>query len=246
MENGLKNFFIKIGMEMKNEKLQFTENEEVNCFLNNIKDFPHAYILGCFMNRQCPAERVWSIPYEIKEELGDFSMKTLVSTSLQDYTEIFNNRNLHRYNNTMARVFYKAIQRIHHEYKDDVSMIWKGKPSSRDVVNKLLEFYGVGIKISTMTANILVRQFEVELSDYRSIDVSPDALVRRVMERMGLIEKRAPKNQIISIGREINPEYPGIIDYPLWNVGKEYCPSVGIPNCEECYLKEYCEFYRTR
>lgn len=245
MEGKVKIFLLEKGIEKKDVKVHFSGNKEVDELINDIEHYPHAYVLACFMDRQVKAEKAWSIPYEIKEELCDFSMKTLVSTSLQDYTEIFNNRNLHRYNNTMARVFHKAIQRIHAEYKDDVSQIWKGKPGSAEVVNKFMEFDGVGIKIATMAANILVRQFGIELSDYHFIDVSPDTQVRKVFLKLGLITKKASMDQIIGVAREINPDYPGIVDGFLWEVGRKYCSKGNNPQCENCYLKSHCKFYKT-
>ena len=42
----------------------------------------------------------------------------------------------------------------------------------------------MGIKIATMNANILVRQFKIEFSDYYSIDISSDIHVRRILKRL--------------------------------------------------------------
>ncbi len=191
------------------------------------------------MDRQIKAETAWMIPYKICQVFGDFSMKTLISKSKSDYVNAFRNNKLHRFVDKMGEVFYEAVQRIHRDYADDASNIWKGKPSSATVVYRFLEFDGVGVKIATMATNILARQYKVEFSDYYSIDVSPDVHVRRVMYRMGLVEKNANNDKIIYKARELCPEFPGIIDYSLWQLGRDTCKA-GKADCENCLVKKEC------
>ena len=63
-----------------------------------------------------------------------------------------------------------------------------------------------------MAANILARQFRIQFSDYYSVDISPDTHIVRVLKRTGIVSKDANKNMIIFKARELNPEFPGIID----------------------------------
>ncbi len=63
---------IKVLKEKGNElfkkppkNIKFTKNKEPDKLLNNLKDFPHAFVLACLMDRQIKAERAWLIPYEI-------------------------------------------------------------------------------------------------------------------------------------------------------------------------------------
>jgi hypothetical protein len=52
------------GNELLNEppkNIKFTKNEEADKLLNNLKDFPHAFVLACVMDRQIKAERAWLI-----------------------------------------------------------------------------------------------------------------------------------------------------------------------------------------
>lgn len=244
MEKEVKTFLLNKANEKKEIKVHFTEDDRVNGLINDLEHYPHAYVLACFMDRQVKAEKAWSIPYYVKEALGDFSMQTLVNTTRKRYIEIFKEKNLHRFNEKMADVFFSGVKRIHDVYYDDVTKIWKGRPGSAEVVNKFMEFEGVGIKIATMTANILVRQFEIELSEYHFIDVSPDIQVRKVFGKLGLIQKGASQEQIIGVAREINPDYPGIVDGILWEVGRTYC-KYNKPDCDKgCYLRDGCKFYK--
>lgn len=233
---------LRKGREFFNQphkKIAFTENSEADALLNNLKDYPHAFVLGCLMDRQMKAENAWLIPYKISQEIGGFKIKKLISLKRDKIKEIFKRKNLHRFNDAMAEIFYFAIQKIHRDYKDDASNIWKGKPKSATVVRRFLEFRGAGIKIASMAANILAREFKIPMRDYICIDISPDRHVLRVFRRLGLIYKNATIDELIYCAKELNPEYPGILDFPAFDIGRNYCHQRK-PDCKNCYLEKYC------
>lgn len=214
---------------------------EKNNLVSDLEKYPHAFVLACAMDRQITAERAWSIPYQIKTILGTFEIEDLYKIKLDEYKKIFNENKLHRFNEPMAEVFYNAVHKIVDEYNSDASNIWNGNPSSATVVSRFLDFDGMGIKISTMATNILSRDFKVSLSDYYSIDVSPDVHVKRVFKRMGLIKKKDVQNidKIIYKARSINPEFPGLIDLTCWKLGKDVCRPTN-PKCDVCLFKNEC------
>lgn len=221
------------------KKIEFTKNLEADELLNNLKRYPHAFILACVMDRQIKAERAWLIPYEISKEIGGFNFSKLLSLKLTTIENIFKRKKLHRFNDIMAKNFYLAIQKIHQHYNDDASNIWKNKPKSAAVVRRFLEFKGIGIKIATMTANSLAREFKIPMRDYICIDISPDVHVKRVFKRLGFISKDASNDELIYCARELNPEYPGIFDFSAWEIGRNWCHPKK-PDCKNCYLNKYC------
>jgi endonuclease-3 len=219
--------------------VHLVEDQEANSFLNDLVNFPHAYVLACCMDRQVKAEIAWMIPIRLRKIIGDFSIETLDNISLEEYLTIFNENTLHRFNDIMAKVFYSVVKRIVRDYDGDASKIWVGKPSSAAVVYRFLQFDGVGIKIATMATNILARQFKVPFSDYYSIDISPDVHILRVLRRSGLVDKDASIDSIIYKARELCPEFPGIIDFSCWEIGRKWCRPRN-PNCEECIIEKEC------
>ena len=220
----------------------FYGGEEADRLLNDFDNYPHAFVLGALMDKQVPAERAWAIPYKVYKELGNFDIDFLASISLDEYKEMFTKGGYHRFNNDCATEFYEAIHKIKNDYDGDASKIWKGNPTSKTIVRRFREFKGAGPKISTMAANILIRQFKIPISDYEAIDVSVDVQVEKVMARLGLVSKDPTKQEIIDKAREMNPEYPGLIDRTLWKVGREYCDNTN-PKCDECPLKNECKYY---
>lgn len=235
---------VTIGKERFNNPEQHSvhlvDDKVQNDFLNDIENTPQAYVLACLMDRQVKAERAWSIPYKIRTIIGSFEIDDLASVSLDEYKEIFNNNTLHRFNDTMAGVFYSAVHDIQNKYDGDASRIWSNKPSSAKVVYEFLQFKGSGKKIATMAANILAHQFKVPFSDYYSIDISRDVHIVRVMKRIGLINHNADLDSVIYKARELNPEFPGIIDFSCWEIGRTWCRPNN-PNCRECIIYNACK-----
>ncbi|MEO0128604.1 MAG: iron-sulfur cluster loop [candidate division WOR-3 bacterium] len=219
--------------------VHFVNYEKANNFLNDLKNYPHAFVLACLMDRQMKAEKAWMIPFKIYELLKDFKISTLSVIKLETYIKIFNEHKLHRFNDTMAKIFYQAVLDLKNKYNGNASLIWEGRPSSSTVVYRFLEFKGSGIKIATMAVNILARQFRIPFSDYYSIDISPDIHIRRVMKRMGLVPKDANNEMIIYKARELYPEFPGIIDFSCWEIGRNWCKP-GNPDCNNCIVNDEC------
>ena len=225
--------------EQPRRKIEFTKNLEANDLLNDIENFPHAFVLACIMDRQIKVEKAWMIPYEISKEIGGFEFSRLLQFDEGYFLDLFSRKKLHRLVKNMARYFYLGIQKIHRDYENDASNIWKDNPKSATIVRRFLEFEGVGIKIATMAANILARDFKVPMSDYICIDISPDTHVKRVFKRLGFISKNASNDELIYCARELNPKYPGIFDLPCWEIGRNWCRPQK-PQCENCYLNDYC------
>jgi endonuclease III len=222
------------------QKVHFVDDEDANNLLNDIVKNPHVYVLACLMDRQIKAEKAWIIPNKIFNILNTHNIADLSKIPLSEYVSIFKNNKLHRFNEDMAEIFYYGIQQITKKYDGDAAKIWNDKPSSALVVYRFLEFKGCGIKIATMATNILARQYKIEFSDYYSIDISPDTHIMRVMKRMGYVSKNSNREMVIYKARELYPEFPGIIDFSCWEIGRNFCKSIK-PDCNNCIVRMQCK-----
>lgn len=221
------------------EPFKFTNEIEVDEKLNDLENYPHHFVLACVMDRQIKAERAWKIPYSISLKINDSSFTGFLKLSENDLLKLFKENSLHRFNETMAKCFYKAIQKIHQDYNDKASLIWKENLRSGTIAQRFLQFEGIGIKIASMATNILAREFRIPMKDKMGIDISPDVHVRRVFTRLGLISKNSSNDELIYCARELNPSYPGIFDPSAWEIGREWCRPQN-PSCNYCYLNESC------
>ncbi len=219
---------------------QWADSLWANGLLNDLATYPHAFVLACIMDRQVRAEIAWFVPFRIAEKIGGFSMQELRSLSRAEVKQLMTEPEpLHRFVDKMTDHFWSAVQRIDHRYGGDATRIWAGKPPSAEVVYRFLEFDGVGPKIASMAANILAREFKVPFADYYSIDISADVHVRRVFGRLSLCAPEATVEQVIYKARALYPVFPGIIDLPVWEIGRQWCkPSE--PVCAGCYMRDIC------
>ncbi len=220
--------------------VHFTKIREADELLNDLAKHPHAFVLACVMDRQIKAEKAWVIPYKFQEKLRTFSFSELRKLTQKQIQHLMTKPDpLHRFPEEMSKNFYAAVELISEKYAGNAANIWRERPSSAELVYRFLEFRGIGQKIGTMAANILVRDFKILLSDYFSIDVSVDVQVRRVLARLGLVEPDDTIERIVYRARALHPEFPGLLDFPAWEIGRNWCRPSN-PLCEECYMKSAC------
>lgn len=230
----------KILFDSEKKFMQFTRNRQADILLNDLDNYPHAFVLACVMDRQIKAEKAWLIPHLISEKIGGFFFEILMRLSKDDIRQLMSYPEpLHRFVDTMANYFYLGIHRIKNQYNGNASNIWLGNLSSAEVVYRFLEFEGIGPKIASMAANILARRFKIPFADYYSIDISADVHIKRVFGRLNLCSVNATPEQVIYKARALYPEFPGMMDYPCWEIGRKYCKPVN-PECSGCFMNDIC------
>lgn len=242
-EEAIRDRLVEHGKKLFNaprQPIQFTNVAESNALLNDLDTTPHAFVLACVMDRQIKAERAWLIPYRILEKLEGFSMEILHRLSREDVYRLMSQPvPLHRFVEKMSGHFHSAVELIYKRYEGNAACIWSESPSSAEVVYRFLEFDGVGPKIASMAANILAREFKIPFADYFSIDISADVHIRRVFARLSLCAVDATPEQVIYKAKALYPTFPGIMDFPCWEVGRNWCKARN-PECKSCYMSDLC------
>jgi endonuclease III len=242
-ENAIRERLVEHGQELfraPKRLIEFTQRHDADVLLNDLATHPHAFVLACVMDRQIRAERAWLIPYEISQTLGGFSMDMLFKLSRADVIRLMSQpKPLHRYVEMMSGLFFSAVQRISSHYANDAARIWTGTPPSAEVVYRFLEFDGVGQKIASMASNVLARDFKIPFADHFSIDISADVHIRRVFGRLGLCPHDAGVEQVIYKAKSLHREFPGMMDLPCWEIGRNWCKARG-PECGACYMNDLC------
>ena len=216
--------------------------------VNDIERYPHAFVLACIADRQTKSDIAWSLPYAIREEAGDFEVDTLLGLEERKWASVLADSG-HRLATKMAPLLIAAIRHIGDRYGGDASRIWARGSSGAAVARRFLAFDGVGPKIANMAVNILIRDFGIRLTRPMP-DIAVDTHVLRVFERLGLLD-RLEHSQLRSTkdkqglrlplrARELNPEWPGELDWPAWHLGNRWCHAGRPPECDECYMRSVC------
>ena len=222
-------------LNFKKEK-HFTPNLEADKLIWNN---PLAFLFGVILDQNMKAEKVWEIPYLLKQRLGHLDVRKTAEMLDEEIIAIFNQKpKLHRFPKTMALRIKKACRHLVEKYDGRAENIWNDNPKSDDLYRRFKKFEGIGQKKASMAMNILARDFGIKLKDKRSIDISHDIHIRKVFLRTGLV-KKDEMNLMIKTARKLNPEYPGALDNPCWIIGRKFCHPRN-PKCNECPISKIC------
>ena len=221
--------------------------EKANMLVRDIYQYPHAFVLACLMDTGVDADVAWSIPYRVQQYVTSFEIKDLYEIPLHSYEEMFKDgKKWHRFPAMKAKVFFEGVHKICDSelMNGDATKIWSNRPRSQDVVLRFLDFHGCGFKVANMAARILPSYFGIQFQDYSFIDIAPDVHTMRVFKRLGLtpnIENdEISRIYTICKAREINPEFPGVVDGLCWEVGRNYCNPRN-PKCAKCPFDDFCD-----
>lgn len=218
-----------------------------HALVNDLERYPHAFVLGCIADRQVKAAVAWRLPHLIREAAGDFEFETLAELPERVWSTALE-RSGHRLAREMQRLLPAAIQLIRERYRGDAARLWRPGSSGAAVARRFLEFDGVGPKIANMAVNILIRDFGVDLKPPRP-DIAVDTHVLRVFVRLGLLrlehsqQRSTTTKQRLRLqlrARELNPEWPGELDWPVWHIGRKRCHAGQPPECRECCMGTVC------
>ena len=119
----------------------------------------------------------------------------------------------------------------------DADAIWEGV-SPLEVQKRLESVSGVGPGIAHMAIRILRDDWGKFRGQEREIDVKPDVHVRRVFKRTGLTQTEDARKAVEAV-RELNPRFPGELDWPEWDIGINWCRPTN-PLCGDCPQTVVC------
>ena len=231
-----------------------TRGSEEHKLITDIEKHPHAFVIGCVLDRVIKAEKAWAAPYKLKRRIGGFSFRRLHQLMPNDWEKYLGKQDndpecLHIYwRNTkqgMPLCLHSAMRVIKkYSKKGDARCMWSGDNlRGKDVVDRFKEIRGVGDKIANMAVRILVTRFEQPI-ETASIDISVDRHIARVVRRLGLIDKNTPKSRqkeaIVDKARELYPKFPAFIDLPIFIIGRNFCHETN-PNCGDCPMEKLCD-----
>lgn len=215
-------------------------------------DRANEFILGVLFDRSVKSYQAWYAGEEISRILGDSdnpatlweNFVNMEKRRLTGFLRYGNGGNaFHRHYRTYAKQLPITAKTILKKYDGDPRKIWNNQRDINLVMKRLEELTGIGPALSRMTVNLLSRDYGLlgGMKAKKDLTVKPDVHVRRVFTRLGLIDKSTSIKDIDKIVKEISPRYPGALDYPAWEIGRNYCKATN-PDCVNCEIRQVCNY----
>lgn len=184
------------------------------------------------------ATTAWEGPYYLAQRLGHLDVDRIARMRPADLTIYVGNfrgaRALHRFVGKTSEYLVRASERIVTDYGGTAANIWPAWSSAKTVLQRLLEFDGIGHKLANMATRLLVTYYGVPLTGWDEIDVAVDRHVARVFLRTGLVSGTPGKkrhsvaelrNDVIAVARLLRPAFPGALDEPAFFTGANWCTA---------------------
>ncbi len=201
---------------------------------------PYAFAIAVCLDRGTKAEIIWTIPYDMQQELGHLDPAEIYDMPLGALADLFAYLPRRpRYINDAPRTLKELTKIVVEECDGDAAKIWEGKRAVQ--VNRTLNsIYGVGPGIANMGVLLIEACFGVHFDDLdrKGMDIKPDVHTKRVLYRLGMIAEET-EQAALDATRMMNPEYPGALDGALWWIGREWCFATS-PDCNHCPMEVDC------
>lgn len=227
--------------QSRSQGVSYTPNPVANEFL--LTD-PFAFLIGVIFDQGIPAERAWAAPYELKQRLGHLDPLRLMNDGDSVLVAVQDPPKLHRFINNVPEWITLASAQVVGKYQGNAANIWNDNPTAIELLHRLTQFKGIGQKKAAMAVELLARDLGVEIRELQGGDVAYDVHIRRVFLRTGL-SILDNVDEIVNSGRENNPDRPGSLDGPAWNIGRNWCRPT-YPACPACVLEEVCPKFISR
>lgn len=201
---------------------------------------PYAFCIATCLDRGTKADIIWTIPYDIQHFLGHLDPHRIYQMSLEELADLFAHLPRRpRYVNDAPRTLNYLTRIVVEECSGDASNIWRGKRAS-EVKRTFLSIHGVGPGIASMAVLLIEAAFQIRFDDLdrRNMDIKPDVHTIRVLYRLG-VSQAMTEQAAVAAARGLNPEYPGAVDGPLWNIGRTWCHAIA-PRCSVCCMEPVC------
>lgn len=215
----------------------FTRSAEADELL---RQNPFAFLMAASIDRGARAESIWEIPYILQKKLGHLNPKVLSQFGMDELEATLRSLGKKpRYPKQTAQTIVNLSRLVVDDFGGNTASIWHGR-QPREVIKILERIWGVGPGIAHMAVRILVDEYGYDPgpNGLRQIDIKPDVQVRRVFYRTGIAQDRN-EGTAIRVARQLHPDFPGLLDWPAWEIGRTWCRE-GDPNCNECPLRGAC------
>ena len=184
------------------------------------KDSPYKVLVCGILSARSKDEKTVPVCRKLFERYPD--AESLMKAPLEEIEETLKGIGLYR---QKARYLKESVKLLLEKYG--------GKLPDR--LEELVKFPGVGRKIANI---ILIHAFGKDA-------IAVDTHVHRIANLLGLVETKRPEQTEKELKKIVPQRLWRKINYLLVGLGQTICKPKN-PDCENCPLKELCEYYTKR
>jgi endonuclease III len=203
---------------------------------------PYAFLVASCLDRGTKSEIIWTIPFDLNQELGHLDARAVAAMPLAELDAVFKTLpRKPRYLNDAAQTILGLSRLIVDDYAGDARH-FISSCTAEEFQIRLKSLKGVGPGIASMTVQLVLRVYGplFRSIDLSKLDIKPDVHTRRVLYRLGVTQSDTDEAAVAG-ARLLNPEDPGGLDASLWWIGNKWCRAQS-PNCSDCAVLEHCQF----
>jgi endonuclease III len=228
---------LSFGLTISNEVLFPTKEPEA---YDLIKNSPYAFLFALSLDRGTKAEIIWTIPYWMKNILGHLDPVKIDKLSIDELRMEFDKLPYKpRFLNAAPRTIKELTGIVVHSFNGDSTLIWESK-SAKEVIKTFRRIYGIGPGIANLAILLIEKAYDCYFSDFdhKNMNIKPDVHTILVLYRLG-VSKEKNERSSLKAAMELNPNFPGDLDKPLWVIGKNWCHA-NSPKCSDCPVEDLC------
>lgn len=200
------------------DRLDAVYTTEYKCYLNH--ETPWQLLIATMLSAQCTDARVNIVTKDLFVKY-----KTLEDFANADLKELEQDIRSTGFYHNKAKNIIACCKDLVEKYGGEV-------PSS---IEDLTSLAGVGRK----TANVIRGNIFHEPS------VVVDTHVKRISAKLGFTKEEDPEKIEFDLMKELPKDHWILYNIQIITFGREICFARS-PKCEECFLTEYCSYYKER
>ncbi len=200
------------------DRLDAIYTTEYKCYLNH--ETPWQLLIATMLSAQCTDARVNIVTKDLFVKY-----KTLEDFANADQKELEQDIRSTGFYHNKAKNIIACCKDLVDKYGGEV-------PSN---IEDLTSLAGVGRK----TANVIRGNI------FREPSVVVDTHVKRISAKLGFTKEEDPEKIEYDLMKELPKDHWILYNIQIITFGREICFARN-PKCEECFLTEYCSYYKER
>ena len=184
------------------------------------KDDPYRVLVCGILSARSKDEKTVPVCRRLFERYP--TAEDLLKAPLEEIEETLKGIGLHR---QKAKYLKGAVEMLINRYGGKLP----------DTLEELTKFPGVGRKIANI---ILIHAFGKDT-------IAVDTHVHRIANLLGLVHTKRPEQTEEELKKVVPKRLWREINYLLVGLGQTICDPKK-PRCEECPIKDYCDYYQSR